>query len=193
MARLPRRVLLVGLALAAGCLSPTLPLPPPAQPEVATVGQGLVELSGNVPEPNAEVFAANDTTELYAGSHADTTGAYRFRIGAEPGDPMRLWYVVGMEKSDTVAFAIPDNGLEVATLPTVTAPDVDGKVAVTGEVPVPLAVVSLRHIDRDETISDTADATGAYELTIAAESGDVLEFWYESGDAASTPMPFAVP
>lgn len=183
---------MAALVLVASCLSPTLPLPPPANPEVRSVGQGLVELSGEVPVSDAQVFAANDATGVYAGSDAEA-GRYRFRIPAEPGDPMRLWYVDGLEKSFEVPFTIPDHQLPVAPLPTVTAPDVDGIVVVTGGVPVSLATVVVRHVERDESISATADATGGFELSIAAESGDVLELWYESDNAVTSPLAFAVP
>ena len=35
--------------LAAGCLSPTLPLPPPSPPDIARVGEGRYQLRGSIP------------------------------------------------------------------------------------------------------------------------------------------------
>ena len=87
-----RRRWLVGVALlAAGCLSPTLPLPPPADPNVSSVSDGLVSLSGNV-EPESEVFALNRNTNLISGQYT-SAGAYSFTLQAQEHDSISLWYV----------------------------------------------------------------------------------------------------
>src|SRR4051794_35838862 len=68
-----RRRWLVGLALAAaGCLSPTLPLPPPTEPSVsASTTAGLVRLQGSV-MARSEVFAIDHRTNLIAGQYTES-------------------------------------------------------------------------------------------------------------------------
>ena len=91
--------------LASGCLSPTLPLPPPAVPDIKDVGSGQYELSGTLPEPGF-VLALNKRTNVVSGQLA--TEAYVIRIEAQPEDPMQLWYETGTnDVSDIVEFAIP--------------------------------------------------------------------------------------
>jgi len=101
-----RRRWLLGAALfAAGCLSPTLPLPPPTNPEMtATDTQGLVQLSGSVP-PQSEVFALNHNTNQIAGQYTES-GAYKFTIAAQEHDSMSLWYVHATEESPPADFFI---------------------------------------------------------------------------------------
>ncbi len=101
-----RRRWLVGVALfVAGCLSPTLPLPPPTSPEIAaTDTQGLVQLSGSVP-PQSEVFALNHNTNVIAGQYTES-GAYKFTIEALEHDSMSLWYVNRTIESPSADFFI---------------------------------------------------------------------------------------
>jgi hypothetical protein len=100
-----RRSWLVGLALTlVGCLSPTLPLPPPSQPEVVDQGNGMVELSGAV-EPHSQVFALNNTTNQIAGQNTET-GQYRFTIVAATNDDITLWYQNGVDTSPVIDFFI---------------------------------------------------------------------------------------
>lgn len=99
MRRASRRVVLfLGAgALLAGCLSPTLPLPPPSPPDVKQLGQGQYELSGSLPMAGT-VFVQNDRTQLVYGETVEQL--YRFKVSADPGDSMSLWY----EASDTSQF-----------------------------------------------------------------------------------------
>ncbi len=77
---------------AVGCLSPTLPLPPPTEPSVsATTTAGLVQFEGTV-LPQSEVYVFNRNTNLIAGQHTDS-GQYAFTMAALPGDSMSFWYV----------------------------------------------------------------------------------------------------
>jgi len=102
----PRRSWLFGAALlAAGCLSPTLPLPPPSDPVVsATDTQGLVRLSGSVP-PQSEVYALNHNTNLISGQYTDS-GAYSFTIEAQENDYISLWSVHGTVESPSTEFVV---------------------------------------------------------------------------------------
>jgi hypothetical protein len=98
-------------ALLAGCLSPTLPLPPPSQPEVEQVGPGQYELRGSLPMPGT-VYVRNERTELLFGKKVDQL--YRLVVEAQPGDLMGLWYEASSEtefygdRSGTISFQIPD-------------------------------------------------------------------------------------
>jgi len=192
MARIRRRILPTMLVLAAGCLSPTLPLPPPADPEIEVVSEGIVELSGEVPEPSVPVIAQNVRTEVFAGEMADERGAYRFQIAAEPGDPMRLWYTKNLDKSEEARFSIPEAGLPAPPLPTVSGPDAEGLLTIEGTIPRPLGEVFVRNDSLDQTESVASDSTGAYALDVAAESGDAMSLWYEYGSDQSPALTFTV-
>lgn len=101
-----RRGWLVGAALlAAGCLSPTLPLPPPSDPVVtSTDTAGLVRLAGTV-EPESEVLALNRNTNLIRGQYTKS-GVYDFTIEAQERDAIALWYVHGTAESPPIDFLI---------------------------------------------------------------------------------------
>jgi hypothetical protein len=169
------------LALLGGCLSPTLPLPPPDEPQVESAGQGLVSLSGRVPKPNAPVIAVNNDTGAYAGDDADEAGRYWFQIAAEPGDHMEIWYLDGNDRSDDRVFEIPRFELEAMAPPAVTAPDADGVVSISGLVPEPLAQVFVSNLATEVTDDVPSDEEGRFSIQIAAESGDQLELWYKYG------------
>jgi hypothetical protein len=100
-----RRTWIVGVALTlAGCLSPTLPLPPPANPTVVDQGNGTVELSGSV-EAQSQVLALNNSSNEIIGQNTET-GAYRFTIAAKPGDDITFWYQNGADVSPSIDFLI---------------------------------------------------------------------------------------
>jgi len=115
MRRVPRRWLLFGAgALVAGCLSPTLPLPPPTQPEVRRVGQSVYELRGSLPTAGT-VYVENESSGLVFGK--TVLVFYRFNVQAEPGDSMTLWYEAGAssdfygDRSQTISFVIKDSAV----------------------------------------------------------------------------------
>src|SRR6478752_5248724 len=101
-----RRGWLLGtLLFGAGCLSPTLPLPPPSDPSVsATETAGLVRLTGTVP-PESEVHAKNHNTGLIRGQETKS-GHYDFTIEAQERDSISLWYVQGKVESPSNDFLI---------------------------------------------------------------------------------------
>ena len=99
------RAWLLGAALSAvasGCLSPTLPLPPPTDPSVSSVSDGLVRLTGTV-EPESEVFALDRNTNVIAGQYTHS-GNYDFTLAAKEQDAISLWYVHGTEESPPNEF-----------------------------------------------------------------------------------------
>lgn len=100
-----RRWLVVAALFAAGCLSPTLPLPPPSDPTVSSTDTaGLVRLTGTV-EPDSDVFAKNHSTGLITGQYTKT-GLYDFTIQAQDRDAITLWYSQGNTDSPTTDFVI---------------------------------------------------------------------------------------
>ncbi|MET0793345.1 MAG: hypothetical protein ABW061_17620 [Polyangiaceae bacterium] len=101
-----RRRWLVGVALfAAGCLSPTLPLPPPSEPMItATTTEGLVRFQGTV-LPQSEVFALDHNSNLIAGQYTES-GQYDFKMAALAGDSMSFWYVHDTVESTSAEFIL---------------------------------------------------------------------------------------
>jgi hypothetical protein len=108
MARVSRRVAAVlAVVLVAGCLSPTLPLPPPSKPDIEGPDQnGNVTLSGRV-EGGSSVYAANMRTSEIRGLIDEGDGFYVILIPAEVGDEMQLWYTMGTDMSPSILFDIP--------------------------------------------------------------------------------------
>jgi hypothetical protein len=103
-----RRLMLVlaGLCLA-GCLSPTLPLPPPSEPDVsAPDADGFARLQG-VAAPQAEVIAWNHKNDLIAGQVTGDDSRYDFLIRADAGDLIELWYIQGTEESTSTRVIVP--------------------------------------------------------------------------------------
>jgi hypothetical protein len=89
----------------AGCLSPTLPLPPPSDPTVSsTQTLGLVRLTGTV-EPQSEVFALNRNNNLISGQYTES-GAYDFTLQAQHNDYVSLWFVHGPIESPSNDFVV---------------------------------------------------------------------------------------
>lgn len=92
----------------AACNSPTLPLPPPAQPDV-TVQQGMALLVGErgSVEPKALVIAVNSASGQGAVATADYEGAWRMQVQAKRGDAIELWQRVGNDDSDSIVVVVP--------------------------------------------------------------------------------------
>lgn len=118
--RLSRRMLLLAVPglFAAACLSPTLPLPPPAVPTVTQIGQGQYELSGRIDVPGA-VLVLNLRTRVIRGE--DVQDVYHVPVVALPGDSMSIWYDSGNDKSGVTTFVIE----EALAQPDARAPVVD--------------------------------------------------------------------
>lgn len=97
-------LLLASAAGLGGCLSPTLPLPPPGEPDIEQVGEGRYQLSGRVRAPGT-VLTLNLRTGLIVGT--STRGPYSFVIEARPADRIQFWYETGGRASDSLVFDIP--------------------------------------------------------------------------------------
>jgi hypothetical protein len=104
-----RRWLFGAALFAAGCLSPTLPLPPPSDPSsVTSVSDGLVRLQGTV-EPESEVFALDRNNNLISGQYT-ASGNYDFTMQAVESDSISLWYVNGTVESPPKDFILKFTG-----------------------------------------------------------------------------------
>jgi len=101
-------VLGVALLLPSACLSPTLPLPPPGQPETieGPNDNGYVRLTGLV-APNSRALAKNRKTDRGAFQDTADDGRYDMSLEAQPGDEILLSYVLQGEMSQVVSFRIP--------------------------------------------------------------------------------------
>ena len=106
----------LGLAalLAVSCASPTLPLPPPALPSIATSSTpGRYHLSSERgAEPNAViiVFNRNPSVPLdqrVSGSQADGAGTWDAEVIASPGDYLDVRQEFGTTRSPPVTVQVP--------------------------------------------------------------------------------------
>lgn len=96
-------------SLFVGCLAPTLPLPPPARPEITAPDEsGMVHIRGSV-RSGAEVFAKNRRTLQIVGEETDETGDYDLVMAAESNDRIVVWYTDGVDDSDLVEVLVPDD------------------------------------------------------------------------------------
>ena len=116
-----RRIWLLGVSSAAGlclaaCLSPTLPLPPPAAPEVTQIGPDQYRLTGTIPIPGTVVIL---NVRSGGGITWQTLHDYELDIVARPGDPMRVHYEAGDDVSDFAEFSIP----KAVPVPVTARPD----------------------------------------------------------------------
>jgi hypothetical protein len=106
-----RRVFLGLLSSAAmtGCLSPTLPLPPPEQPEVTgpDPATGEVRLRGSVPQ-KSQIFAINLRSKDIRGEVVGSDGRYDFFLPAQVGDEVSMFYRQGTDESQSLLFMIRD-------------------------------------------------------------------------------------
>ena len=113
-----RRVFLGLLSFAAltGCLSPTLPLPPPEQPEVTgpDPATGQVRLQGYAPK-KSQVYAINLRTKDIRGEVVGDSGRYDFYLPAQVGDEVSMFYRKGTEESQSLLFMIRDPNAQTTT------------------------------------------------------------------------------
>lgn len=96
-------------AAVSGCLSPTLPLPPPENPEVSKIdADGYVTLTGSSGsvEAGALVYGFNVRIEQGIIVRATDYGSYKLRLPAEVGDQITIWQEVGTEQSASILVKV---------------------------------------------------------------------------------------
>jgi hypothetical protein len=99
--------LLLGLSI--GCLSPTLPLPPPSRPDVSPPdASGITTITGRVPG-GTTAHAQKQNTGHLDGQVTGDSGDYGLRLEAAIGDQIVVWYVDGFEASASVQVTVPES------------------------------------------------------------------------------------
>lgn len=94
--------------LLVGCLSPTLPLPPPARPDVSVPSSdGYVRVQGVVPALTLAVVQ-NRANGFVAGKETGENGKYSVTLLAESGDRLDIWYLDGNDRSPPTTVIVPD-------------------------------------------------------------------------------------
>lgn len=109
-----RTWLLVGALALGGCLAPTLPVPPPSQPDVeGPDAAGNVTLKGaaGAARANAEVTVWNPNLDGGKGEGKLTIalpdGSWSETIPAKKGETLLVWQAVGGERSTHIEVRIP--------------------------------------------------------------------------------------
>jgi hypothetical protein len=103
------RALVAGvcLLLPLGCLSPTLPLPPPSRPDISPPdASGLTAIVGRVPG-GTTALAQNLETGRLVGQVTGDSGTYELRLQATIGDQVVVWYRDGLTDSAAVQLTVP--------------------------------------------------------------------------------------
>ena len=110
-------VLIAAAALALGCLSPTLPLPPPATPSQTDGPQpGMIHLHGVGVEANSMVISRNNSPNVsenltlnqqVAITLADGQGNWDMDAWAVKGDVLEIWQEFSnTEASPTIDYQV---------------------------------------------------------------------------------------
>jgi hypothetical protein len=116
----PRSLAAKGLALwvgasAAGCTSPTLPLPPPLAPSISAgpdADHVMLVAQCNPPEANAVIVVINDTPGVpmdraVGGALTNSCGAWDAIVYAHSGDVLNITYDIGDQTSLPTAISPP--------------------------------------------------------------------------------------
>ena len=98
----------VAIPMLGGCDSPTLPLPPPANPQVVLQGSDAVVTGGDSSaEPHANIICFDQSTGLGSWTDANDQGAYVLTIPAKAGDALECWQRAGGSSSSSVSLVVP--------------------------------------------------------------------------------------
>lgn len=123
----PRRSHLRALALAAllvlpGCLSPTLPLPPPNRPDVSPPdASGIATIVGRVPAGTTAMAQNLNNGRLVGQVTAD--GTYVLKLPAAIGDQVAVWYREGLIDSGATQITVPAKPATLVPLGGATGAD----------------------------------------------------------------------
>jgi hypothetical protein len=99
--------------VAAGCIAPTLPLPPPALPTVSSEALGVVHLtSDRGVEANAIVIIYNRNPSValskrVGGAQADAQGSWEADVFASKGDLLDITQEIGTGRSPPLTLRVP--------------------------------------------------------------------------------------
>ena len=113
---MPRRVFPGSLLFVLlGCISPTLPLPPPGRPTLEPASDvDHITLVGDpgTAQPNAIIVIVNSNPQVpndlaVSGSRADVAGAWRAVVFAHKGDVLNITQEFGTTRSPPTAVQVP--------------------------------------------------------------------------------------
>ncbi len=115
MARVLRCLWALALTLLLGCVSPTLPLPPPETPLISagsTPNRYLLSGGPGGAQPNAFVIAINSNSAVprnlrVNGTQADEKGAWSVEVYASPGQRIDITQEIGNSRSPPLSILIP--------------------------------------------------------------------------------------
>lgn len=100
------------LLFGAGCLSPTLPLPPPSRPNVsAPNADGNIRVTGIV-QSRATAYVHNSRTDLIIGQITGDSGEYDITIPGEVGDRLFVWQAYRTLESAPIEVLVPSEDEE---------------------------------------------------------------------------------
>ncbi|HEV3194038.1 MAG TPA: hypothetical protein VGY54_26210 [Polyangiaceae bacterium] len=111
-----RRALPVSFLFAVlGCLSPTLPLPPPGRPTLeptSDVDHIRLDAASGSAESNAVIVIVNSNTlvpndQAVTGSRADALGAWHAVVFAHTGDVLNITQEFGTARSPPTVVQVP--------------------------------------------------------------------------------------
>ncbi len=114
---LTRRTILFGAfaAVVVGCTSPTLPLPPPAEPSVlASITPGHVTLtSTGGAEANAIIVVFNTNPAVsrddrVSATQADERGSWKVDVVASSGDRLDITQQIDTDRSPSTSITVPN-------------------------------------------------------------------------------------
>src|SRR3954469_15184097 len=104
-------VAVVAPGLAGGaCVAPTLPVPPPSQPDVTEPdSSGVVTLKGKAGSatPNAEVTVWNPEISEGRVTIAKPDGSWEEQIPAISKHVLWVWQTIGFDRSSTIEVKVP--------------------------------------------------------------------------------------
>jgi hypothetical protein len=98
------------LALGQACVAPTLPVPPPSQPDVSEPdSSGIVTLKGKAGSatPNAEVTVWNPEISEGRVTIAQPDGSWEEQIPAISKHVLWVWQTIGYDRSSTIEVKVP--------------------------------------------------------------------------------------
>jgi len=98
--------LALAIVMMAACLSPTLPLPPPDEPESIQIAavDGMWDVRGNC-SPGAVVLVENVATgEIFGTEDRDYDGEYFVRVAADTCDVGEIYELLDSNVSATTVF-----------------------------------------------------------------------------------------
>lgn len=108
-----RHVLVLGLIpWFAGCLSPTLPLPPPARPDISPPdSSGITTVRGRVPDGTTAMIE-NLANGKLSGTATGDDGLYTLQVPAEVDDQIAVYYLDGLVRSQSIIILVPDGSAD---------------------------------------------------------------------------------